>query len=141
MNKSRYAQSYKSTAVETASPARLTLMLFDGGLRFIDQALSSFDDPNLIQMNTRVHTNVTRAQAIVVELQSTLNHEVGGEFSATMHRLYDYIYHRLNEGNLGKKPQPIVEAQSCLRELRDAWAEMLAKMEDTQTGAGLSRTA
>ena len=141
MNKSRFANSYKSLAVETASPARLTLMLYDGSLRFIDQALAGFDTPDLIQMNTRVHTNITRAQAIVIELQSTLNHEVGGEFSITMHRLYDYIYHRLNDGNLNKTKQPIFEAQTCLRELRDAWAEMLNKEEVGTQGASLSRTA
>jgi flagellar protein FliS len=76
-----------------------------------------------------INEQISKAQAIVRELQSGLDFEVGGEFAQTMSRLYDYHYRRLFEANLRKQVAPLIEVERLIRELRNAWAEMLSKQE------------
>lgn len=124
---SRYADSYLKTAVLTATPGQLTLMLFDGALKFINQARSGFQENNDIRRCEHVHNAITRAQAIVAELQHTLNLNVEGRLPQTLFQLYDYIFSQLQKANLEKDPAPLDLAESCLRPIRDSWAAMLHK--------------
>jgi len=125
-----YARTYRTNAVLTASPGQLVLMLYDGALKALAIAQAAFERPeedfHRIEI---INAQILKAQAIINELQSGLNFEVGGEFARTMHRLYDYHYRRLLEANLRKQVGPVVEVERLLRELRDAWAEMLGKQE------------
>ena len=65
-------------------------MLFDGALRFMTAAEIGFQEENFARRNEQIHNNILRAQAIITELQATLNMEVGGEFSENLYRLYDF---------------------------------------------------
>ena len=118
-------QSYRDTAIQTASPGQLVLMLYEGGIRFAEQSLGGFALSDPAQFNQTIHNNVKRAQAIVRQLNDSLNMRQGGEVSANFRRLYDYLDRRLQEGNLRKQREPIEEVISRLRVLRDSWAEML----------------
>jgi flagellar protein FliS len=92
--------------------------------------------PEDVRRIEAINQHLLKAQAILAELQSGLNMEAGGEFSRTMSRLYDYHSRRLIEANLRKQVAPVVEVERLVRELRDAWAEMLNKHADT---AGIER--
>ena len=72
-----------------------------------------------------INTNLIKAQAILAELRATLNHDVGGEHSANLDRLYEYYLRRLLQANLKKQAAPVVEVERLVRQLRDGWAEML----------------
>jgi flagellar protein FliS len=128
-----HARTYRANSVLTASPGQLVLMLYDGALRCLRLAGEGFARP---ESDTRrvetINTNLLKAQAIISELQDTLDHRAGGEFAATMHRLYDYYNRRLLEANLRKDPKPVAEVERLLREVRDAWAEMLLKQEPSR---------
>ena len=121
-----YARTYRANAVLTASPGQLVLMLYDGALKAMAIARDAFDrphdDPRRIET---INQQLLRAQAILAELQSGLNMEAGGEFARTMDRLYDYHNRRLFEANLRKQVEPVIEVERLVRELRDAWAQML----------------
>ena len=123
-----YARTYRANAVLTASPGQLVLMLYDGSLKALALAQQAFLDsepePRRIE---NINRHLLKAQAIIAELQSGLNLEAGGEFAQTMSRLYDYHNRRLFEANLRKEVGPIIEVERLLRQLRDAWAEMLSK--------------
>jgi flagellar protein FliS len=123
-----YARTYRANAVLTASPGQLVLMLYDGALKAMAIARDAFgrppDDPRRIET---INQQLLRAQAILAELQSGLNMEAGGEFARTMDRLYDYHNRRLFEANLRKQVEPVVEVERLVRELRDAWAQMLTE--------------
>jgi flagellar protein FliS len=125
-----YARTYRANAVLTASPGQLVLMLYDGALRALGIAREALerndDDPRRLEL---VNTQLIKAQAIIGELQDTLNHEAGGDFATTMYRLYDYYNRRLLEANLRKQAAPVVEVERLLREVRDAWADMLHKQD------------
>jgi flagellar protein FliS len=127
---SGYARTYRANAVLTASPGQLVLMLYDGALKALALAREAFgtsgDDPRRIQV---INQQLLKAQAIIAELQNGLNLEAGGEFARTMQRLYDYHNRRLFEANLRKQVEPVIEVERLVRELRDAWAQMLSQQD------------
>ena len=129
-----YARTYRANAVLTASPGQLVLMLYDGALKALALAREGFsqppDDVARIQL---INTQVLKAQNILAELQSGLNMDAGGEFARTMHRLYDYHNRRLVEANIRKQVEPVIEVERLVRELRDAWAQMLTKQDEPST--------
>jgi flagellar protein FliS len=125
-----YARAYRANAVLTASPGQLVLMLFDGALRALANARAGFARPaeDGRRFET-INSQLLKAQAILSELQGSLNHDAGGEVSRTLAPLYDYFLRRLVEANIRKDEAPVAEVERLLRELRDAWAEMLRQGE------------
>lgn len=120
------SQSYQALAIQTASPGKLVLMLFDGALRFIEASKQGFASPlDNLKRNECIHNNLTKVSAILIELQSSLNLEKGGELAQTLYRLYDYMMGQLTKANLKKEPSLVLEVEKLLRPIRDAWAEML----------------
>jgi flagellar protein FliS len=125
-----YAATYRANAVLTASPGQLVLMLYDGALKAMEIARDAFarpeEDPRRIET---INHQLQKAQNILAELQNGLNLEAGGEFAQTLYRLYDYHTRRLFEANVKKDCAIVVEVEGLVRQLRDAWAEMLMKQE------------
>ena len=136
MQYDKVAKSYKAQSVQTASPGKLVLMLFDGCLRFTLAAKRAFDEEEFTKKNEDINNNLIRAQNIVTELQSSLDMSVPGDLPGTLFRLYDFVMHKLQQANLKKEKQPILEAEKIINELRDAWAEMLAQNPETGTPNG-----
>jgi flagellar secretion chaperone FliS len=120
-------QSYRQVATHTASPGQLVLMLFEGAIRFLEQARGGFELQDPAESNTRIHNNVTKAQEIIRELNYSLNLKEGGQLAATLQGLYLYLDRRLDESNRRKEPQGIIEVAERLTVLRDAWATMLSQ--------------
>ncbi|MBL9168322.1 MAG: flagellar export chaperone FliS [Verrucomicrobiales bacterium] len=120
-------QSYRNVATNTAPPGQLVLMLYDGAIRFLNQALAAFENEDPLEFNQTVSNNIIRAQDIINELNLSLNMTAGGEFSATMRGLYSYFDRRLQESNIQKEETGLREVIQRLTVVRDAWAEMLSK--------------
>lgn len=121
-----YARAYQSQSILTASPGQLVLLLFDGSLRFMNQARAAFAEPeDSIKRLETINTSILRTQAILNELRANLNHEAGGEIAKNLDRLYEYYNRRLFEANLRKQEGPLIEVEGLVRSLRDGWAEML----------------
>lgn len=108
---------YLQTAVATAPPGRLLLMLYDGVIGFLSRAVDALESRNYEEANRFI----VRAQEIVSELISTLDMEY--EIAQALHKLYDYFNRRLIEANVKKDSTPIHEVQGYLRELREIWAK------------------
>lgn len=121
----KYARAYKSVAVSTATPGQLVLMLFDGALRFLSTALHGFELEGIGQRIEQVNNNSIKAQRILRELQCSLDLKEGGEFARRMYALYDYMLEQLVRANLTKNPAPMRLVEGMLREIRDAWSQML----------------
>lgn len=128
-------QAYRQVATTTAPPGTLVLMLYDGALRFLNQALSGFQMDDPVDFNQTINNNIVRAQDILRELNHALDLQRGGELSATLRRLYDYMDDQLQESNLRKQDSGIHEVIRRLTVLRDSWAEMLQNQGST-LGAG-----
>jgi len=125
-------QSYRQAATKTATPGQLVLMLFDGALRFLDRALIGFDLDDPLESNLAINNNILKAQDIIRELNASLNMELGGEFSATMRRLYNYYDSQLSKSNLQKDPTGVQLVIRLLTEIRNAWSEMLSGRSTSQ---------
>lgn len=119
-------QSYRQVATKTATPGQLVLMLFNGALRFLDKALIGFDLDDPLDSNLAINNNILKAQEILRELNMSLNMEKGGEFAATMRRLYNYYDLQLSQSNLQKDPAGVQLVIRLLSVIRGAWAEMLS---------------
>ncbi len=120
----RYAEAYRTTSIETASPAKITLMLFDGALGFLDRALSGFDQPALTVRNETISNNLVKTQRILSELRTSLNHDAGGDLSRTLDRLYVYMDAQLRTANLKKDRAPILLSKELLGKVRSGGAAM-----------------
>ncbi len=136
-----YARAYQTQSVLTASPGQLVLMLYDGSLKFIALAKEGFNLPDSTpRRNELINANLQKAQNILIELQSNLDRDAGGDLAVTLDRLYDYYNRRLFEANVRKQIEPIAEVERFVKELRDAWAEMLRK-EDSSKEQGIRGVA
>jgi flagellar protein FliS len=117
------------------------LLLYNGIIRFLEQARLGFglDDPK--EFNEAINNNLQRALAIINELSQSLNMAEGGEFAVRMRALYDYFDRRLHESNMNKTEPGIVEVLQHVTVLRDAWAEMLQKGAGTVDTTMLARSS
>ena len=115
----RAAQIYQKNAVQTASPAKLTLMLYDGAVKFTNIAIEAIEAGDI----EKAHNNIVKAQNIIVEFRSTLDmkYPVAKDFDV----VYDYIYRRLVEANMKKDKDILVEALKHIKTMRDTWREVM----------------
>lgn len=110
-------QQYQQNAVMSAGRGELTLMLYDGAVKFIKQGIKAVDEKNI----EGAHGAIVRAQEIVLHLGATLNMDF--ELSKSLALLYDYINRRLIEANAKKDKAVLAETLGLAEELRAAWAE------------------
>ncbi|GBE25554.1 flagellar protein FliS [bacterium BMS3Bbin02] len=111
--------AYRVQAVESASPAQLVLMLYDGALGAIaasTRALTA-DQRDL----ATAHRELTRAQDIILELQLSLDHDRGGEIASSLEGIYGFCIDRLTQANVKKDMHPLADVTRFITELRDAW--------------------
>ena len=111
--------AYKQNSVTTASPGELTLMLYNGCLKFLAKAKHAIDDKNIQEKNT----NIQKSQAIIAELMSTLNMDI--EISKQMLPLYQYMNRRLIEANIKNDTAIIDEVIGLTTEFRDTWKQVI----------------
>lgn len=113
--------AYEASATQTATPAQLVHMLYDGALTRIEQASVALaaQPADVAAANTALQ----KAQAIVDELTVTLDRDRGGQIAANLADLYRFCLDQLLEANITKDPAPLVGATSVLTELRDTWAQ------------------
>ena len=111
--------AYKESAVLTAPPEQLVLMLYDGINRFLFQATVAMRGGDYIVTNNKLQ----RAEAIIDELIATLDHSAG-EVSDRLNAIYLYARRTLSESRIEKSPEKIEHVQGLIREIRDAWAQI-----------------
>ena len=112
----RAFKEYRTVQTITAPGLELVLMLYRGGIKFLNSAVAARERQEIEQ----AHNALVRAQDIVRELRTTLDAS-GGELAAELERLYLYCEERLVEANLHKDPQSVIEVRALLQELAAAW--------------------
>ncbi|MFC2337340.1 MAG: flagellar export chaperone FliS [Negativicutes bacterium] len=115
------AEAYKRQQILTATPEALTLMLYNGALRFMTEGREALEKKDFEEANTALQ----KAQNIITEFRVTLNMEY--DIAHQLMPLYNYVYDRLVEANLKSDVDKIDEAKHIISELRDAWAKAMVK--------------
>ncbi|MWV46613.1 flagellar export chaperone FliS [Paenibacillus sp. HJL G12] len=108
-------QKYQQTQLQTAPPAQLLLMLYDGAIRFVRIGISGIEEQDYEKANTYL----CKAQAVIHELIAALNYDY--PIAKTLHRVYEYMVYQLIQANMKKSTVPAKEILSHLQELREAW--------------------
>lgn len=116
----RGADAYYQTHVQSRSPLELVVMLYDGALRFCDQAATAMDAGDM----TTKAVAMSRAFAILAELQNTLNVKDGGDVAHQLDALYGHMHDRLIDANTQRSSAPIRDVIRLLTPLRDAWSQV-----------------
>jgi len=111
--------TYQQSAVLTATPERLVVMLYDGMHRFLFQAAAAMRERDI----PAVHNKLRSAEAILAHLQSTLDLEQG-EIAQNLLSIYLFCRRHLNEARVGLDATKVEEVDRLLSTLRDAWAQI-----------------
>lgn len=111
--------AYANNKIMTASPAELTLMLYEGAIKFCNIAIVAVEE-NDVQ---KAHNNIMKVERIIEEFQATLNHKypVAKDFD----EVYIYLMMRLKEANMKKDKEILEEVLKHLRTMRDTWKEVM----------------
>lgn len=114
-------QNYQNSKIMTASPAQLTLMLYDGAIKFCNLAIMAIEDGNI----QKAHDNIKKVENIIQEFRATLNfkYEVAKDFE----NIYKYLYDRLVEANIHKDKEILEEVLVHLRSMRGTWEEVMKR--------------
>lgn len=107
--------AYKNQQIMTASPAQLTLLLYNGALRFLNESIKAMEQGDI----QKAHNSNMRVQDIIREFVLTL--DMSYEISKPWAQLYEYVEYCLIQGNIKKDVQMLQQAKQVLQELRDAW--------------------
>lgn len=120
-----YAQ-YKNSKILTASPAELTLMLYEGAIKFCNIAIMGIEQNDV----EKAHVNIVKVQRIIEEFRNTLDRKypVAEDFD----RVYVYVLQRLLMANLKKDKEILEEVNTHLHTMRDTWKQV---MESSKTKA------
>ncbi|HKN93320.1 MAG TPA: flagellar export chaperone FliS [Thermoleophilaceae bacterium] len=120
MNPTLAPQAYKESAILTAPPERLVVMLYDGIRRFLYQAAVAMREGNIESTNNRLQ----RAEAIIDELNATLDMSAGGEVASNLRSLYVFSKRHLMQARLKRSPEMIEEVSKILDTVGDAWRQI-----------------
>lgn len=130
MNLTSTANAYKNQQIMTASPEELTLMLYNGALKFMAESIQAIEEKKF----EKAHETNIRSQNIIREFMVTLDMQY--ELSHNLYEIYDYMHRSLIEANLKKDAAKLKEVRDLLRELRDAWAEAMKRARQDRTAVG-----
>lgn len=121
--------AYANNKIQYASPAELTLMLYEGAIKFCNIAIVACENNDV----KKAHENIIKVERIIGEFQQTLNmkYPVAQDFD----RVYSYLMDRLIKANMKKDPEILEEVLKHLRTMRDTWKEV---MKLTNNGSKVS---
>ena len=115
-----YAE-YQRNKILTASPAELTLMLYEGAIKFCNVAIMAIEQKDM----EKAHTNIMKTQRIIEEFRNTLDRKY--PVSEDFDKIYVYVLKRLFEANVDKDKEILEEVNTHLRSLRDTWKEVMRR--------------
>lgn len=129
MNVANMANQYKNQQAMTASPEELTLMLYNGAIRFVAESIQGIENQDI----QKAHNANIRAQEIIREFRATLDMQY--EIAKSLDQLYEYMEFRLLQANAQKDKVQLEEVKTMLKELRDTWYQAM-KLARSERAAG-----
>lgn len=125
-------QKYKTTSIQSASREKLLLMMYEGAIKFVKKAILAAEQKQIAERGT----NIGRAYDIILELNNTLDHNVGGEIAKNLEQLYMYMTDQLTQGNITGDPQYLRNCLKILETLYDGWLKAVEQLKVDQMKNG-----
>lgn len=129
------ANQYLRTKVLTATPEQLQMMLYDGVIRFSEQARAALEKKDF----DASYNCICRAQKIISELLSGLKHDVAPDLCGKLASLYNYSYRKLIDANIGHKLEDLDDALRVLRYQRETWLMLLSQLGKQKAAVAATR--
>lgn len=122
-------QKYKNTSIQSASREKLLLMLYEGAIRYTKQAIKAAEEKNIAERGM----NIGRAFDIVMELNNTLDHKVGGEIALHLEQLYMFLMEQFTKANISGSPEPLRASLKILENLYEGWVQAIEKLKKEES--------
>ncbi|MBI4733246.1 MAG: flagellar export chaperone FliS [Rubrobacteridae bacterium] len=129
----RANNQYLEMKIQTATPEALVGMLYDGSIKFLNQAINALNAKDW----HNAHKNIVRAQNIVSELNVSLDRQKGGEIAENLSKIYGYLSNCLVEANIKKDSKKLAECVSILSDLNGAWREVMKNVKSPSQRVGV----
>lgn len=118
-------QKYKTTSVQSAGREKILLMLYEGAIRFTKLAIQAAEDKKIADRGS----NIGRAYDIILELNNTLDHRVGGEVSKNLEQLYMFITDQFTQANITGDPKYLRDVLKILETLYEGWTKAVEQLK------------
>lgn len=120
MTYAQAAATYQRNAVMTASPEKLVTMLYDGALKYLEQARVGLTDEQTAR-SQEVGKALSKAMGIIGELRASLDHAAGGDIAQNLDSLYDFTLDQLGKSNLERTVAGVDATLEVMRTLKEGW--------------------
>lgn len=117
--------AYKKTSVQTASKEQILLMLYQAAIRNCKKAIEAIDNKNVAKKGEFIG----KLQDIIIELNNSLDFEVGGDVAKELSSLYDYILYSSTQANIKIEKEPLIGCLNVLNTLYDGWSEAIKSLK------------
>lgn len=122
---------YKKTAIESASKEKLLLLMYEGAIRFVRKAMVAIDENNIADRGLYIG----KAFDVIMELNNTLDHEVGGEIAQNLEGLYMFMTDRLTQANIHSNKKDLEEVLKLLTTLYEGWKQAIEQIKKNEQSA------
>lgn len=117
--------AYKKTSINTARKEEILLMLYEAAIKFCKKAIESINEKNIAKKGEYIG----RLQDIIIELNNSLDHKIGGSIAEELSRLYDYIFYSSTQANINMDPKPLESCLEVLGTLYDGWTNAIKSLK------------
>ena len=124
-------QKYKNTSVESASKENLLLMMYEGAIKYVKKAILAIEQGNIAERGI----NIGYAYDVIMELNNTLNHEVGGEVAMNLEQLYLFMTNELIKANIKADKEKLQSVLKILETLYEGWVKAIEKLKKEATAS------
>lgn len=128
-------KKYKQTSIQSASKEKILLMLYEGAIKFTKLGIKACEEKKIADRGM----NIGRAFDIVMELNNTLDHRVGGEISKNLEQLYMFIMDEYTKANISGRAEHLQSALKILETLYEGWVGAVEKVKKEAEGQGSGR--
>ncbi len=123
---------YKAQSVQTASREKLLLMMYEAAIKFTKLAIIAMEEKKIREKCE----NIGRAFDIILELNNTLDHKVGGPIAAQLEQLYMFMSEQYTKANISNTTEPLKDNLKILENLYDGWVKAIESIKKDQDKAG-----
>lgn len=118
-------QKYKSTSIQSASREKLLLLMYEGAIKYTKRAIKAAEEKKIAERCE----NIGRAYDVVMELNNTLDHKIGGSLASQLEQLYMFITEQYTKANLDGSPEPLRTSLKVLETLYEGWVQAVEKLK------------